>query len=469
MKSYFEVYEHSLDAGVEENRTRRSAAMNACYECCDRHVGKKATALQYENDQGLIKAYSYEELSILSSRFGNFLLSKGVEPGDCVAALVPKTAELVIVALAAWRIGAVYQPLFTAFGPEAIEHRLLSSCPKVIIVDDENLPKLEGLGIGAAKVSIGASPHPSASSQFWEILKSHSDECPLVEMPQDAPFIFMSTSGTTGKAKALQVPLRALNSFKLYLTHAVGLTPEDRFWNLADPGWAYGLYYGLVGPLALGNSILFYHGAFQAEKACELLRRYRITNLAGTPTAFKLLMTSSESLVESTYHLQRVSSAGEISSPAIARWFKNNLAVIVHDHYGQTELGMILCNHHALAHPLRSGSAGVPAFGHKLAILNANDGEAGVGVTGMLAVDKNSSPQFWFSGYLIESIDAPVERYYRTGDLGILNDDKTISMVGRADDVITTSGYPRQFSFVEQLPKTASGKIQRAVLRARSE
>ncbi len=99
-------------------------ALNACVECCDRHALPGRIALFWERRDGSAANYSFSQLKELSGRFANFLHSQGVRPGDCVSGLLPHTPELLITILGTWRLGAVYQLLFTAFGPKAIEHRV---------------------------------------------------------------------------------------------------------------------------------------------------------------------------------------------------------------------------------------------------------------------------------------------------------------------------------------------------------
>ena len=98
--------------------------LNVCYECCDRHAATGHTALFWEGKAGRSAAYTFAELQALAAQFANFLQEQGIQPGDCVAALLPRTPALLVVALGTWRAGAIYQPLFTAFGPKAIEYRL---------------------------------------------------------------------------------------------------------------------------------------------------------------------------------------------------------------------------------------------------------------------------------------------------------------------------------------------------------
>ncbi len=349
----------------------------------------------------------------------------------------------------------------------------------------------------------------------------------------DDPFLIMFTSGTTGPAKALLVPLKAIAAFVGYMRDAVGLRDEDRFWNVADPGWAYGLYYAVTGPLAMGLTTTFYDGPFTVESTYDTIAQLGITNLAGAPTAYRLLIAAGPQAAERVKgRLRAVSSAGEPLNPEVIRWFAEHLGAPIHDHYGQTELGMVLCNHHGLSHPVRMGSAGYAVPGHRVVVCSPDGDELGPGQPGILALDRTRSPLLWFSGYLGRETSAFAGRYYLSGDTVELNEDGSISFVGRADDVITTSGYrvgpfdvesaliehpaivesavigkpdperteivkafvvlrqdvepsaalvediqlyvktrlsahsyPREIAFVDALPKTPSGKLQRFLLR----
>lgn len=508
-------------------------AMNACIECCDRHAEGDAVALYCEAQDGRAARYTFRELHAHAAGFGNFLREQGVKPGDRVAGLMPRTVELLIAVLGTWRIGAVYQPLFTAFGPKAIEQRLGCSSARWIVTDTHNRAKLDDIAdcpniVVAGGVSINAGDH-----DFWGIVGRQPEDCAPVMLDASAPFLLMCTSGTTGPAKPLEVPLSAILAFKGYMRDAIDLREGDRFWNLADPGWAYGLYYAVTGPLALGHATLFYDGPFTVQSTQHVIARYAINNLAGSPTAYRLLIAAGAEFADAVRGQLRVmSSAGEPLNPQVIRWFAEELGVVIHDHYGQTEIGMVLCNHHALRHPIREGSAGYAVPGYRIVVLDKTHRELPTGQPGTLAVDRERSPLCWFGGYLGMPTKAFVGRYYLSGDIVELNDDGSISFVGRTDDVITTSGYrvgpfdvesaliehpavvetavigkpdpqrtelikafvvlssqyppsaelaeelrlhvrqrlaahayPREIEFVEHLPKTPSGKLQRFILR----
>lgn len=440
MRDYAEAvrsfqYADAVQAALHGNLS----ALNACVECCDRHVGGDRTALVWESGDGCGKRYSFEQLQHMAGRFANVLRDHGIGPGDRVAGLMPRTPELLVTILATWRLGAVYQPLFTAFGPKAIEHRLHESQAKVVVTDQGNRGKLDEVAECPAHITVNARP---AEADFQRLLDAASAECQPVMLTGDDPFLLMFTSGTTGPAKPLEVPLRAIVAFQGYMRDAIDLRADDVFWNLADPGWAYGLYYAVTGPLALGHATTFYDGPFSVESCARVIDKLGITNLAGSPTAYRLLIAAGEVFATPIKgRLRVVSSAGEPLNPEVIRWFRDELGVTIHDHYGQTELGMVLCNHHGLEHPVNLGSAGFAIPGHRIVVLDEHNRELPAGQPGILAVDREQSPLCWFGGYHASPTKAFIGKYYLSGDTVELNEDGSISFVGRSDDVITTSGY----------------------------
>ncbi|MCG6540691.1 AMP-binding protein [Pseudomonas sp. KSR10] len=508
------------------------SAMNACVECCDRHADSDKIALIWEGRDGQRAIWTFAQLKEAAARFANLLNSHGIGPGDTVAGLLPRTPELLITILGTWRVGAIYQPLFTAFGPKAVEHRITESGAKMVVTDAGNNEKLDAIAAAPRRLVVG-----HGAEDFWTQVNRQSPEFEPVLLSGEAPFLAMFTSGTTGPAKQLYVPLKAIVAFVTYMRDAVDLRPDDNFWNIADPGWAYGLYYAVTGPLAMGHATLFYEGGFTVDSTCRVVSEYGITNMAGSPTAFRLLLAARDE-VEGRIkgRLRAVSSAGEPLTPEVIRWFSSGLGCTIHDHYGQTELGMVLCNHHALSHAVSIGTAGYAMPGHRVVVLDDQQRELEPGTPGILALDRRRSPLLWFSGYAGTPTKAFVGDYYLSGDTVELNANGSISFVGRADDVITTSGYrvgpfdvesalvehpavieaavigkpdpertelvkafvvlhashqgdavlaeqlqqhvrqrlsahayPREIEFVPELPKTPSGKIQRFLLRDREK
>lgn len=422
------------------------AAMNACYECCDRHAEDGAIALIQENADGSSSRHTYAELRDQSAQFAHYLTQQGIQTGDIVAGLLPRGHALIVTILGAWRIGAVYQPLFTAFGPKAIEHRMQTSGAKLVVTDVANRSKLlevEQCPTVMTVADVQGQGLEAGDADFWRSISSLSTDFAPVMRSADDPFLMMFTSGTTGLAKPLAVPLRAIVAFQRYMIDAVGLRAEDSFWNVADPGWAYGLYFGITGPMSMGLPVLSVDGLFNLDRCLEIAKKYNVTNLAGAPTVFRMLIAAGEKVADQWKgQLRVVSSAGEPLNPEVIRWFKEHLDAPINDHYGQTEMGMVLCNHHNLAHPMHIGAAGYASPGHRVVVVNEETlEELPAGQPGILSVDMENSPMFWFNGYKDMETTSFKGRYYLTGDTAELNTDGSISFVGRSDDVISTSGY----------------------------
>ncbi|MGU7785283.1 acyl-CoA synthetase [Burkholderia sp. PU8-34] len=525
----------SIDTAAAALHGDLARGLNACVECCDRHVAAGRTALDWIDASGRHHSFSFAQMQALSARVANLLTAQGVRPGDVVAGLLPRTPELLATVLGVWRAGAVYQPLFTAFGPKAIEHRLRMSEAKLVVTNLANRAKLDDVAYcpPVATVREPGTLLPAGDIDFRAALDAQPDTFEPVPRKGTDLFMMMSTSGTTGLPKGVPVPLHALLAFGAYMRDAVDLRPEDRFWNIADPGWAYGLYYAITGPLLLGHATTLYESSFTVDGTYDVIARLGITNLAGSPTAYRLLMAAGSGPASRIKgQLRVVSSAGEPLNPEVIRWFDSELGAPIHDHYGQTETGMVVNNHHGLAHPVHPGSAGLAMPGYRVAVLDDAGRELGPNQPGVLAVDIARSPLLWFSGYWQQETPAIAGGYYRTGDSVELEPDGSISFIGRADDVITSAGYrigpfdvesaliehpavmeaavigvpdperteivkayvvlsagyagssaladelslhvkkrlsahayPRAVEFVDALPKTPSGKIQRFVLR----
>lgn len=533
----------ALEADILDGSLK--GGLNVCHELCDKWAGDpQKVALYYETDDGGEGVLTFHELKEQSARFANYLDGLGIGRGDRVAGLLPRGPELLIVIAGTLRAGAVYQPLFTAFGSGAIEYRLERAATRLVVTDATNCPKLDDVEACCPVLCVDA-PEVSTNTEsggvsrdavdFYPALASQAADFEPVMITGDDPFLQMFTSGTVGKAKGVAVPARALLAFYVYMKYAVGLRDDDVFWNVADPGWAYGLYYAVVGPLLMGHATHFYPGAFTPESTYAMIRKYGITNLAAAPTAYRVLKANDEVLPPGeNLGLRAASSAGEPLNPEVVNWIRERFHCEVTDHYGQTETGMTCCNFHELEHPVRAGAMGYSSPGHRIVALDEQYEEVGEGEVGQIAVDVEASPLFHFDGYTWSEKNPFVNGYYLTGDMAIAHGDGSFSFSGRDDDIITTSGYrvgpadventllehaavaesgvvakpdeqrgaiikayvvikadyaridpqdlqdelkelvrrrlsahafPRDITFVDELPKTPSGKIQRFVLR----
>lgn len=441
LPDYATFYERFEPATLEaELAGSLSEGLNACVECCDRYADTDRVAIHWENAGGATRTVTFAELQREAARFANLLSANGIGPGDRVAAMLPRIPELIAVILGTFRAGAVYQPLFTAFGPKAVGQRLAGSGAKLVVTDAANRPKFDDVPGRPTIVTIGATVGDDID--FHAALAEKADTFAPVMRTGDDLFMMLFTSGTTGEPKGVGVPMKALLSFAAYMKYGIDLRPDDRYWNIADPGWAYGLYYAVVGPLMLGCATTLYDGPFTVESTCDLIRKRDITNLAGAPTAYRMLIAAGAVVPQAIRGRLRVaSSAGEPLNAEVMRWFDEQLECPLYDHYGQTEVAMILMNHHGLSHPVRPGSAGRPMPGYHLQVVDDAGAPVAVGQQGILAVDRIKSSLFYFPGYYGREGQDWLGDLYLTGDSVEQHGDGSFSFVGRNDDLITSAGY----------------------------
>lgn len=523
--------------------TYGAAEANAAQLLCDRHPADAVAFTVVEADLSS-HDLTYGHLREESARFAAALAGLGIEPGDAVAVLMGKSAELVVALLGIWRRGAVHVPLFTAFAAPAIAMRLEASGARVVVADADQVGKVSTSQGGPRVIVAEGAETDTQHTSMQELLDLYSGEEPeaqSVAVGGDGALVLLFTSGTTGTPKGVPVPLRALASFHAYLDLGLDVSADDVFWNAADPGWAYGLYYAILGPLACGRRGILLHAGFSAALTWQVMERFAVSNFAAAPTVYRALRAD-PSPVPPGLELRRASSAGEPLTPEVISWAEEHLGVPVRDHYGQTEHGMMIVNGWAesVLAPVRPGSMGRALPGWSAAILAENEAtELAPGEVGRVAINVERSPLMWFSDYA----DAPertAERYsddgawYITGDAGSVDADGYFSFSSRDDDVIIMAGYrigpfdvesvlathprviesavvgvpdpirgevleafvvlkpddhgdeqlvaelqlqvkeqfaahayPRAVHFVDELPKTPSGKVQRYVLRRR--
>jgi acetyl-CoA synthetase len=441
---------------------------------CDQH-DPGATAFSIIDADLSSEDITYGQLRERSERGAAALAALGVAPGDAVATLMGKSADLVVMLLAIWRRGAVHVPLFTAFAWPAIELRLTASDAKVVIADADQRGKIQAT---TATIVVAGDPKDQKTPDLAlaPLLSSQEPGITAEAAGGDGTLVLIFTSGTTGAPKGVPVPLRALASFRQYIELGLDVREDDVFWNAADPGWAYGLYYGILGPLAAGRRSLLLHAGFSPELSFAVLEHFRVTNFAAAPTVYRAMRSKPEAAPKGL-RLRRASSAGEPLTPEVISWAEETFGVPVRDHYGQTEHGMMIINawHDDLRRELRPGSMGHPLPGWTCAVLkDGSDEPANPGEMGRVAVDAAASPMMWFTGYK-DAEEKTAERFssdghwYLTGDAGMIDADGYYYFSARDDDVIIMAGYRIGPFDVESVLSTHPAVLESAVIGAPDE
>lgn len=421
---------------------------------CDRHPANAVAFTVVESDLSG-RDITYGQLKVRSEQAAAALASLGVGEGDRVATLMGKGEDLVVTLLGIWRLGAVHVPLFTAFAPAAIAVRLLPSGAKVVVCDAGQRAKLdssEDIRDDAPwRVVVAGDPSAARDGDalFDALLDAQDPGCPAAVRRATDPLVHLFTSGTTGTPKAVPVPVKALASFGIYMEYGLDVRDDDVFWNAADPGWAYGLYYGILGPLVTGHRNLLLHAGFDVALTWNVLHRFKVTNLAAAPTVYRALRSGETHSSSEGLSLRVCSSAGEPLNPEVITWAEHTLGVPIRDHYGQTELGMAIVNgwHGDIQEELKPGSMGRAMPGFSTAVLDEfTDTIAPAGVQGRVAIDVPASPLMWFTGYAGD-LTRTAERFssdgrwYISGDVATADDAGSLFFSSRDDDVIIMAGY----------------------------
>ena len=415
---------------------------------CDRH-DPEAVAFTVIDADLSGRDITYGELRTESEKVAAALADLGVSEGDRVATLMSKSADLVFTLVGIWRLGAVHMPLFTAFAWPAIEMRINGGDAKVIISDADQRGKIEKAGVPVVVAGLADCPEAREGDlDLATIIAAQEPGRPAAVTGPDAGMVMLFTSGTTGTPKGVVVPVRALAAFHQYIETGLDVRADDVFWNGADPGWAYGLYYGILGPMAVGRRSLLLHARYSPELAFAVLQFFHVTNFAAAPTVYRTMRAKAD-IAPADVKLRRASAAGEPLTPEVIDWSIEQFGVEVRDQYGQTEHGMFIINpwHDSLREDVRPGSMGVPLPGWTCAVLAADaDVPAPAGELGRVAIDVPASPLMWFTGYH-EAPEKTAERFskdgrwYYTGDAAKLDDDGHFYFSSRDDDVIIMSGY----------------------------
>ncbi|MFI6698239.1 AMP-binding protein [Streptomyces sp. NPDC050509] len=446
---------------------------------CDGHPADAVAYTVVEPDLSST-VLTYGRLRTESERFAAALADLGIGPGDRVATLMGKSADYLVALLATWRLGAVTVPLFTAFAPPAIALRLLASDTRIVICDAAQRPKLEpGEDIPADatwRIVVSGGDGRAGDLRFADLLAAHGPGYPAAALGGDAPLVHIFTSGTTGRPKGVVVPTAAIAGFRVYAEYGCGVTRDDVFWNAADPGWAYGLYFGVIASLSLGVPGVLLHSGFSADLTWRVMDELRVTNFTAAPTVYRSLRASGVPVPDGLA-LRRASSAGEPLTPEVNAWAEEAFGIQVHDHYGQTEAGMLINNHQlpALRREVRPGSMGHPMPGWSLRVLYEDHDEvAPTGTVGRIAADLTDSPLAWFHGYEGDPARSAGKfstdgRWYHTGDVGRVDEEGYFHFSSRDDDVIIMAGYRIGPFEVESVLVTHPAVVECAVIAAPDE
>jgi acyl-coenzyme A synthetase/AMP-(fatty) acid ligase len=454
-----------------------------------------ARALVELRRDGSRREWTFGELSDAAQAFAGTLHARGVRRGDVVMTLIGNRAEWAITMLACFRQGYVVLPCTEQLRPKDLDLRLRLTQPRCIVADPRNAGAL------------GAR-----DDVLWFDDASHTPP-PPADLGPDDPCLITFTSGTSGEPKAVVHGQRYLPGQRLQAEHWLAPAPRQLVWCTAAAGWSKSARNAFIAPWLRGAAALLHDARFDPHERLEILEREGVDVLCMAPTEYRVI--AKRATLHPLPRLTGLVAAGEALNPEVLHAWHEATGLWIRDGYGQTETGQLTGA--PLGERPRPGSMGRPLPGVDLQIV---DGE--------LTLDPRSDPTFFLhylgepphsgrwhtgdrvtqdeDGYLHfegRTDDVIISAGYRIGPFEVESalvahravaeaavvaapDDERGSVVRAV--VVLRDGfspsdslkvelqdhvkaqtapykYPRIIDFAADLPKTASGKVRRALLR----
>jgi acetyl-CoA synthetase len=449
--------------------------LNVTVNCLDRHLEKRGdqVAIIWEGDDPAHdRKLTYRELHAQVCQFANVLKANGVQKGDRVCIYLPMIAEAAVVILACARIGAVHSIVFGGFSADALRDRVIDADCRVLICADESY---RGGKIVHSKLNVdkAANQCPNLNTVivikhtghdipwtegrdicYHEAMQTASTDCEPVMMDAEDPLFILYTSGSTGQPKGV---LHTTGGYLLYaaMTHKYVFDYQegDVYWCTADIGWITGHSYVLYGPLCNGATSLMFEGVPtypHPDRFWQVIDKHQVNIFYTAPTAIRALMAQGDDFVTRTKRssLRILGSVGEPINPEAWEWYYQvvgNKRCPIVDTWWQTETGGILITPLPGATPLKPGSATLPFFGVKPAILdpdgNVLEGEA-EGVLVLTCPWPGQARTIYGDHQrFIDTYFAKFSGYYFAGDGARRDADGYYWITGRIDDVLNVCGH----------------------------
>jgi len=451
---------------------REGELLNIGAICSDRvcaagHGSK--TALIWEGFGDRKTVYSFDDLRAYSNGFAAYLRSLGIVPGDRVCIFMDKIPSLYFSFLGILKLGAIAQPLFSAFGDESLEVRLASAGTRAILTTKKHLRKVRKIKDrlpDLRHVIVVEGEDDPANLRPYETIFD-VEAAPRVETfdvhpsGPETPSVLHFTSGTTGQPKGALHVHGSIWGQALTTSWVLDVRPDDVYWCTADPGWVTGTSYGIIGPWALGITQCVLDSGFTSRRWYQFIQDNRVTVWYSAPTAIRALMKDGSDLPREFDHssLRHLASVGEPLNAEAVIWSGQVWGGLqFHDTFWQTETGAIMITN-VPGMEIRPGSMGKPFPGITATILDLKTHEpvTDPGKVGLIAFRPGwpsmfraywERPDIYRSKFVGARDDAMPEElrkdptlWYVSGDRASYDRDGYYWFVGRDDDVINTGGH----------------------------
>lgn len=432
---------------------------------CAQGKGDK-TALIWEGFGGAKKTYTFDDMRVITNGYARFLQEVGVQSGDRVCIFMDKSPSLYQSFLGTLKMGAVAQPLFSAFGDDSLEVRLASAGTRAIVTTQKHVKKVRKIQerLPELKHIIVVEGNPAKLKEgeiFFDV-----EAAPRVEnfesfnTDENSPSVLHYTSGTTGQPKGAQHAHGSVWGQALTSSWVLDLQDDDIYWCTADPGWVTGTSYGIIGPWVLGITQCVLDSGFTSARWYQFLQDNKVTIWYSAPTAIRSLMRDGTELVQKydLSNLRNLCSVGEPLNAEAVVWSEKAFGRPFLDTFWQTETGaMMITNYPGMK--VKPGSMGKPFPGIEAAVLDlkthvphTEPGKVGLiafrpGWPAMFRTYRGQEDVYRSKFFGAAETATPEELrndtnlWYVSGDRASIDADGYYWFVGRDDDVINTGGH----------------------------
>ena len=406
-------------------------------------------AMLHISGDGTERRFTFSDMKKESARAANYFKSIGIKRGDRVMLVLKRHYQFWFAILGLHKLGAIAIPAPNQLLEKDFNYRFEAGKVKAILctADGDVSDAVESAAMKCPnlehKILVGGS------REGW---RNFDEEYPLFsshfERGEDAPcgsdpMLMFFTSGTSGYPKI------AAHSYKYPLGHFITakywhqVNPEGLHLTISDTGWAKALWGKLYGQwLCEAATFVYDFDRFDAEKILPLFAKYKITTFCAPPTMYRMLIKQDLSRFDLST-IEHASTAGEALNPEVFRQFEKHTGLHIMEGFGQSESTLIIGNLAGGSHKI--GSMGKPVPLYDVHLLNAEGEEVKLGENGEICINisKGLPCGLAYSYEGNEEITKETWRdgYYHTGDLAWCDEDGFLWYVGRADDVIKSSGY----------------------------
>ena len=406
-------------------------------------------AMLYVSEDGTERRFTFGDMKKESARAANYFKSLGIKRGDRVMLVLKRHYQFWFSILALHKLGAVAIPAPNQLLEKDFKYRFEAGNIKAIVctADGDVASAAERAAATcpglAYKILVGGERDGWHSfNEEYVLYSSHYARTEDAPCGSD-PMLMFFTSGTSGYPKiaahSYKYPLGHFHTAKYW--HQVD--PEGLHFTISDTGWAKAMWGKLYGQwLCEAATFVYDFDRFDPEKILPLFKKYGITTFCAPPTMYRMLIKQDLSRFDLS-SIEHASTAGEALNPEVFRQFEKHTGLKIMEGFGQSESTLIIGNLSGGSHKM--GSMGKPVPLYDVHLLNSDGEEVARGESGEICIDISKGLPCGLA-YAYESNEQVTaetwrEGYYHTGDIAWMDEDGFLWYVGRADDVIKSSGY----------------------------